>query len=74
MPLVEVAGGRLTSQEAIRRAIEFYASIGKKPIHIRHEVKGHVVNRLPAALRREVFNLVDQDVASVADIYTAVVS
>ena len=33
-----------------RRVIEFYESIGKKPIHLRKEVVGHVANRLQAAL------------------------
>src|SRR2546425_12949599 len=45
IPLVEVVGGAKTSPEAVRRAIEFYASIGKKPIHLRKEVVGHVANR-----------------------------
>jgi 3-hydroxyacyl-CoA dehydrogenase len=72
IPLVEVVGGRLTSQKAIQDAIAFYASIGKKPIHILREVKGHVANRLQAALWREAFYLVEQGVASVSDIDTAI--
>jgi hypothetical protein len=60
MPLVEVGGGRLTSEESVKRALTFYGSIGKKPIHIRREVRGHVANRLQAALWREAFYLVDQ--------------
>jgi 3-hydroxyacyl-CoA dehydrogenase len=72
IPLVEVVGGRLTSPEEIQRALAFYASIGKKPIHIRREVKGHVANRLQAALWREAFYLVDQGIAKVADIDTAI--
>lgn len=72
IPLVEVVGGRLTSPEAIEQALRFYASVGKKPIHIRAEVKGHVANRLQAALWREAFHLVEQGVASVSDIDTAI--
>jgi carnitine 3-dehydrogenase len=72
VPLVEVAGGRLTSAGAVQRALDFYAAIGKKPIHIRREMKGHVANRLQAALWREACYLVDQGVASVADIDTAI--
>jgi 3-hydroxyacyl-CoA dehydrogenase len=68
---VEVVGGKLTSPDAIRRALKFYAAIGKKPIHLRQEVKGHVANRLQAALWQEAFYLVDQGVATVADIDTA---
>src|SRR5882724_7921300 len=72
VPLVEVVGGEKTSPEAVRRAIEFYASIGKKPIHLRKEVVGHVANRLQAAVYREVVNLIHLGVVDVADADTAV--
>lgn len=72
IPLVEVVGGRLTSPEAIDQAMAFYASIGKKPILLRKEVKGHIANRLQAALWREAFHLVQEGVASVTDIDTAI--
>ena len=72
IPLVEVVGGDKTSAETVERAIEFYASIGKKPIHLRKEVVGHVANRLQAALYREVVNLIHLGVLDVADADTAV--
>ena len=72
IPLVEVVGGEHTSAEAIARAMAFYSAIGKRSIHVRREVKGHIANRLQAALWREAFHLVEQGVASVADIDTAI--
>ena len=39
---------------------------------MKREVKGHIANRLQAALWREAFHLVEQGVASVADIDTAI--
>jgi 3-hydroxyacyl-CoA dehydrogenase len=72
VPLVEVVGGAGTSPEAIQRAIEFYTSIGKKPIHLRKEVVGHVANRLQAAIYREVVNLIHLGVLDVADADAAV--
>jgi 3-hydroxyacyl-CoA dehydrogenase len=72
IPLVEVVGGEKTSPETVRRAIEFYASIGKKPIHLHKEVVGHVANRLQAAIYREVVNLVHLGVLDVTDADTAV--
>jgi carnitine 3-dehydrogenase len=72
IPLVEVIGGERTSREVIERAIAFYAAIGKRPIHVKREVKGHIANRLQAALWREAFHLVEQGVASVADIDAAI--
>jgi 3-hydroxyacyl-CoA dehydrogenase len=72
IPLVEVVAGEKTSPDAVRQAISFYASIGKKPIHVRKEVVGHVANRLQAALYREVVNLIDKGVLDVTDSDTAV--
>ena len=72
MPLVEVVGGGLTSADAVQKALAFYKSIGKKPIHIRREIKGYVANRLQAALWQEAFHLVKEGIASVEDIDTAI--
>jgi carnitine 3-dehydrogenase len=67
IPLVEVVGGAKTSLQAIQRAMAFYAEIGKKPIHLRKELPGHVANRLQAALYREMLYLIEQGVLSVED-------
>jgi 3-hydroxyacyl-CoA dehydrogenase len=72
IPLVEVVGGTKTSPEAIQRAIAFYASIGKKPIHLKKELPGHVGNRLQAALYKEIVYLIQHDVLSVEDADVAV--
>jgi 3-hydroxyacyl-CoA dehydrogenase len=72
MPLVEVVGGAKTSPETVQKAMSFYGSIGKNPIHLRKEVVGHAANRLQAALYREVINLIDQGVLDVAGADAAV--
>jgi 3-hydroxyacyl-CoA dehydrogenase len=72
IPLVEVVGGAKTSPEVIERAMEFYASIGKKPIRLYKALNGHVANRLQAAVYREILYLVQQGVLSVADADVAV--
>src|ERR1700742_1140624 len=72
IPLVEVVAGAKTSSQTVEQAISFYASIGKKPIHVRKEVVGHVANRLQAALYREVVYLIEQGVLDVADSDAAV--
>lgn len=72
IPLVEVAGGRATSPEAIERTLGFYCAIGKHPIHLKKEIRGHVANRLQAALWQEAFHLVSSGVASVADVDAAI--
>jgi 3-hydroxyacyl-CoA dehydrogenase len=50
----------------------FYASIGKKPIHLRKELPGHAANRLQAALYKEVVYLIEQGMLSVEDADAAV--
>ena len=72
IPLVEVVGGSKTSPDAIQQAIRFYASIGKKPIHLKKELPGHVANRFQAALYREMLYLIEQGVLSVEETDTAV--
>lgn len=72
IPLVEVVGGRLTTEAALDRAMAFYAACGKRPIRLKREMRGHVANRLQAALWQEAFHLVQEGVASVADIDTAI--
>jgi 3-hydroxyacyl-CoA dehydrogenase len=72
IPLVEIVGGSKTSPEAVERAIAFYASIGKKPIHLLKELPGHVGNRLQIALYKEVMYLIQQSVLSVSDADDAV--
>jgi 3-hydroxyacyl-CoA dehydrogenase len=72
VPLVEIVGGEQTSATAIEAALGFYRSIGKHPIHVRRPMPGHIANRLQAALWREAFYLVEQDVASVADVDAAI--
>ncbi|MET7899147.1 3-hydroxyacyl-CoA dehydrogenase NAD-binding domain-containing protein [Streptomyces mirabilis] len=67
VPLVEVVGGTKTAPETIRDVMSFYAAIGKKPIHLKKELPGHVANRIQAALYREVVYLVQEGVLDVAD-------
>ena len=72
IPLVEVVGGSKTSPDAVQQAISFYTSIGKKPIHLKKELPGHVANRFQAALYREMLYLIEQGVLSVEDTDAAV--
>jgi 3-hydroxyacyl-CoA dehydrogenase len=72
IPLVEVVGGAKTSNDTIEKTMTVYRDIGKTPIHIRKEVRGHVANRLQAALWREAVHLVAEGVVSVADADAAI--
>ena len=64
MPLVEVAGGQLTSPRTLEITCNLMEKIGKIPIRLQKEVAGYIVNRLQSALLREAIDLVDTGVAS----------
>lgn len=72
IPLVEVVGGKKTSPETVSTAMDFYRSIGKKPILLKKELPGHVANRIQGALYREVVYLISEGVLDVADADDAV--
>ena len=72
IPLVEVVGSAKTSPQAVASAMEFYKSVGKRPIHIKKEVRGHVANRLQTVLWKEAVQLVAEGVVSVSDADAAI--
>ena len=74
VPLVEVVGGRLTSEAALESAMDVFRHLGKRPIRIQRELPGHVANRLQAALWREAYHLVGEGVVSVEDVDVAISS
>lgn len=67
-----MVAGRRTSDTAVADAMTFYASLGKRPVRVRQELPGHLVNRLQAALWREAYSLVDRGAATVADVDAAI--
>jgi ketoreductase RED1 len=64
IPLVEVVPGERTSAEAVQGAVDFYRSLGKKPIVLAKEIPGFVANRLQAAIFRECVHLVAEGVVT----------
>lgn len=72
MPLVEVCGGKLTSNETKRKAAAFYASIGMHPLVLKKEIDGFVADRLMEALWREALWLVKDGIATTSEIDDAV--
>lgn len=74
IPLVEVMGNERTAPGTVTSARTFYESVGKVTIEVKREVPGHVANRLQAALWREAVHLVNEGVASVDDVDTAISS
>jgi carnitine 3-dehydrogenase len=72
LPLVEVCGGERTSDTAKRDAIQFYSSVGMRPLHVRKEIDGFIADRLLEALWREALWLVKDGVATTEEIDDAI--
>jgi carnitine 3-dehydrogenase len=68
MPLVEVCGGALTSEATKQHAAEVYRSVGMHPLILSKEIDGFVADRLMEALWREALWLVNDGVATAAEI------
>ena len=74
IPLVEVVPHPGTSQATVNTTLEFYRSLGKRPIHLHQEIPGFVANRLQAAINNEAYSLVSRGIVSAADLDAAVTS
>jgi carnitine 3-dehydrogenase len=72
LPLVEVCGGEQTAPESLDRAAAVYEAVGMHPLRVRTEIDGFVADRLLEALWREALWLVQDDVATVAEIDDAI--
>ncbi len=72
LPLVEVCGGEQTEQWAITDAIDTYASVSMKPLHVRVEIDAFIADRLLEAVWREALWLVNDGVATTEEIDDAI--
>jgi len=72
LPLVEVVGGEATSAASIEAAMALYTSLGMKPVHVRVEIDAFIADRLLEAVWREALWLVNDGVATTAEIDDAI--
>ena len=72
LPLVEICPGAATDPTTVTRAMDFYAALGMKPLHVRKEIDGFIADRLLEALWREALWLVHDGVATTAEIDDAI--
>lgn len=72
IPLVEVVPNPGTSGKVIADTIQFYQSLGKRPILLKQEVPGFIANRLQAAINNEAYSLVSRGIVSAEDLDLAV--
>ncbi len=64
MQLVEVVKGEKTSQEIFNRGLDFVKSLAKKPVGVRQDIPGFVMNRIFSAAFKEAVELVSKGVVS----------
>ena len=73
LPLVEVVAGQATSPSAVAAALEHYDDLVMHPLVVRNEIEGYLSDRLQEAMWREVLHLVNDGVATTAELDDAVV-
>ena len=72
VPVVEVVPGKKTTPATVAATMSLAKNSGKIPVHVRRELPGFIVNRVQAALNREVWDLWQRGIASAEDIDRAV--
>lgn len=73
IPLVEITQGEKSDPAVVQLAYDFYQSVGKEAVLLNKECPGFIANRLQMAIYREMLDLVQRGVCSVADIDKALV-
>ncbi|ALM82486.1 3-hydroxyacyl-CoA dehydrogenase [Bordetella sp. N] len=72
IPVVELSGAPWTSPEVIERCGAIMREVGQKPVVLRREIEGFILNRLQGALLQEALRLAEAGYASAEDIDTTV--
>ena len=72
IPLVELVGGKKTTEAAIETASDFLESMGMVPLRVRKEIEGFIADRLLEAMWREALWLVKDGIATTGEIDDAV--
>jgi len=68
MPLVEIHRGKYTSDNVVRTTSDLMLQVGKRPILVKKEIPGFIVNRIQGAIFREISYLLDEGIATPEDI------
>jgi len=72
MRLVEVIRGHLTSDETAATALDLAKKMGKTPVEVKKDTPGFIVNRIMLPHMLEAIKIVEEGIASVEDVDTAV--
>ena len=72
IPAVEIHQGRDTSSHTVDITRKLMLRVGKKPVLVRKEVPGFIINRLTGAMEREIDFLLEEGIVTPDDLDTAV--
>ncbi|KJZ19676.1 carnitine 3-dehydrogenase [Loktanella sp. S4079] len=72
LPLVEVVPGAATSSEIVQSAQDILTGVGMYPLVIRAEIDAHIADRLLEAVWREALWLINDGIATTAEIDDAI--
>ena len=72
-PLVEIVGGKETSDKVKNIAKIFYESMGMHILMLRKEVPGHISDRLQEAMWREILHALNDDIATTGELDESIV-
>lgn len=72
LPAVEVVPARSTSPQTVARTLSLLGQIGKTPVLLRRDIPGFIVNRIQAAMVREALFLLEEQVATPAELDLAI--
>ena len=73
MPLVEIVGGKKTEEHMIESAKNFYEALNMKPLIVRHEIEGHIADRLMEAIWREGLHIVNDGIATTEEVDASII-
>ncbi len=73
LPLVEVVPGEATAARAVAAAVAHYDDLVMHPLLVRREVEGYLSDRLQEALWRENLHLVNDGIATTAELDDSIV-
>lgn len=68
IPLVEVSPAPFTAPDVTQRTYDLMKAVGQKPIMMKKEAQGFILNRLQWALMAEAYRLVDDGYVGVEDL------
>ena len=72
-PLVEIVGGKETSDKVKNIAKIFYESMGMHTLMLQKEVPGHISDRLQEAMWREILHALNDDIATTGELDESIV-